>query len=97
MEKIKELLNQRSELLSNAESLVSEGKLEEFNEIESQIKELDNQIDAAKLANANLKAMQENNKVLNKYLFEICLFLSKKDCITLVQSLNLLIFFYKST
>lgn len=65
MEKIKKLLNQRSELLSNAESLVSEGKLEEFNAIEEQIKELDNQIDAAKLANANLKAMQENNKVLN--------------------------------
>ena len=65
MEKIKELLNQRSELLSNAETLVAEGKLEEFNAIEAQVKELDSQIDAAKLANANLKAMQENNKVLD--------------------------------
>ena len=62
---IKEMLNQRSELLSNAELLVNEGKVEEFNAIEAEIKELDNKIDAAKLANANLKAMQENNKVLN--------------------------------
>ena len=62
---IKELLNQRSELLSNAEVLVNEGKLEEFNAIEEQVKELDNKIDAAKLANANLKAMQESTKVVD--------------------------------
>ena len=62
---IKELLNKRSELLSDAELLVNEGKIEEFNAIETEIKELDNKIDAAKLANANLKAMQENNKVLD--------------------------------
>ena len=62
---IKELLNQRSELLSNAEVLVNEGKLEEFNAIEEQVKELDNKIEAAKLANANLKAMQENTKVVD--------------------------------
>ena len=62
---IKELLNERSELLSNAETLVNEGKLEEFNAIEEQVKELDNKIELAKLANANLKAMQENNKVVD--------------------------------
>ena len=62
---IKEMLNKRSELLSNAEILVNEGNLEEFNAIEEQVKELDNKIEAAKLANANLKAMQENNKILD--------------------------------
>ena len=62
---IKELLNKRKELLTNAEAFVNEGKLEEFNAIEDQIKELDNKIDAAKVANANLKALQENNKVLD--------------------------------
>lgn len=65
MDKIKELLNKRSELLNSAEALVNEGKIEEFNTIEVQVKELDNEIEIAKLANANLKAMQENNKVLD--------------------------------
>ncbi|WP_019243651.1 MULTISPECIES: phage major capsid protein [Bacillus] len=65
MDKIKELLNKRSELLLNAEALINEGKIEEFNAIETQVKELDNEIEAAKLANANLKALQENKVVLD--------------------------------
>lgn len=65
MDKIKELLNKRSELLLNAEALINEGKIEEFNAIEIQVKDLDNEIEAAKLANANLKALQENKVVLD--------------------------------
>jgi HK97 family phage major capsid protein len=63
MDKIKELLNQRKELLTQAEGLVAEGKIEEFNAIEAQIKELDAKIEEAKLANANLKALQDNQTV----------------------------------
>lgn len=63
MDKVKELLNQRKELLTKAEGLVAEGKVEEFNAIEEKIKELDAKIEAAKLANANLKALQDNQTV----------------------------------
>ena len=63
--KIKELLEQRNELLNNAETFLNEGKVEEFNGIEAQVKELDNKIEAAKLANANLKALQDNKTVLD--------------------------------
>ena len=62
---IKELLEQRNELLNNAETFLNEGKIEEFNGIEAQVKELDNKIEAAKLANANLKALQDNKTVLD--------------------------------
>lgn len=65
MEKIKELLNKRDVLLSDAENAVNAGELETFNAIEAKVKELDNEIEAAKLANANLKALQENNKVVD--------------------------------
>ena len=51
--KINELLEQRNELLDNAETFLNEGKIEDFNGIEAQVKELDNKIEAAKLANAN--------------------------------------------
>lgn len=60
MNKIQELLNQRKELLVKAEGFVAEGNIEEFNAIEEQIKALDAKIDEAKLANANLKALQDN-------------------------------------
>lgn len=63
--KIKELLEQRNELLNNAETFLNEGKIEDFNGIEAQVKELDNKIEAAKLANANLKALQDNKTVLD--------------------------------
>ena len=62
---IKELLEQRNELLNNAETFLNEGKIEDFNGIEAQVKELDNKIEAAKLANANLKALQDNKTVLD--------------------------------
>ena len=62
--KINELLEQRNELLDNAETFLNEGKIEDFNGIEAQVKELDNKIEAAKLANANLKALQDNKTVL---------------------------------
>lgn len=62
---LKELLNKRTELLENAETLINEGKITEFNEIETQVKELDNQIEASKLAMANYKALQENKTILD--------------------------------
>ena len=61
--KIKELLNQRKELMNQAEQLVAEGKIEEFNAIESQVKDLDAQIEAAKVAQANFQALQDNKTV----------------------------------
>lgn len=63
MDKIKELLNKRKELMNQAETLVAEGKLEEFNAIEAEVKELDNKIEAAKLAQVNLQALQDNANV----------------------------------
>lgn len=63
MDRIKELFNQRKDLLTQAEGLVATGKIEEFNAIETQIKELDSKIEEAKLANANLKALQDNQTV----------------------------------
>lgn len=65
MNKIQELLNQRKELLAQAETLVAEGKIEEFNSIEEQIKALDAKIEEAKLANANLKALQDNQTAID--------------------------------
>lgn len=65
MDQINDLLKDREELISQAEILVNEGKLEEFNAIEDQVKELDAKIEEAKLAFANEKAMQENNEVLD--------------------------------
>ena len=56
--KIKELLNQRNELLAQGETLVNEGKFEEFNALEEQVNALDAQIEATKLAQANLEAMK---------------------------------------
>lgn len=56
--KIKDLLNQRNELLTQGETLVNEGKFEEFNAIEEQINALDVQIEATKLAQANLEALK---------------------------------------
>jgi len=56
--KIKELLNQRNELLAQGETLVNEGKFEEFNALEEQVNALDAQIEATKLAQANLEALK---------------------------------------
>lgn len=65
MDKIQELLNQRKELLTQGEALVNEGKFEEFTEIEEQVNVLDGQIEAVKLAQANLHALKDNNIVTN--------------------------------
>lgn len=61
MDKIKKMLEQRKVLLNEAQNLVAEGKYEEFAAKEEEIKGLDNQIEAAKLAYTNLQALQENN------------------------------------
>ena len=59
MNPLEKLLNARKELLNQAEQLVAEGKVEEFNAKKVEIEELDAQIDETKLAQANLKAMQD--------------------------------------
>ena len=61
--KIKELLNQRNELLAQGETLVNEGKFEEFNALEEQVNALDAQIEATKLAQANLEALKGSDVV----------------------------------
>lgn len=62
---IKELLNKRKTLLEQAEGCVNEGNTEQFNAIEAEIKELDNEIEKAKLVNANLKALQDNQTIID--------------------------------
>ncbi|UUV23845.1 MULTISPECIES: phage major capsid protein [Lysinibacillus] len=63
MDKIKEMLKKRSELLNKAKQLVAEGKIEDFNAVEKEIETLDAQIEAAKLANANLKALEDKQVI----------------------------------
>lgn len=60
MEKIKELLNKRIGLVSDAEAALTNGDVDKFNALEDDINKLDNEIEALKLANANLNAMKDN-------------------------------------
>lgn len=57
---LEKLLNKRKELLNEAQTLLAEGKVEDFNAKKEEIEGLDAKIEEAKLANANLKAMQDN-------------------------------------
>ena len=55
-----EIYNQkREELLAKAEGFLNAEKLEEFKATETEIKELDNQFEAAALAQANMNALKE--------------------------------------
>lgn len=71
MDKIKELLATRKELLNVAQTLVAEGKFEEFTAKEAEIKELDARIEAAELAYTNLQALQDNNRMTDLSNFSI--------------------------
>lgn len=62
-EKIKELLNKRTELLNEAEALIATGEMEGFNAKEEEIKQLDAQMEELKLANANLQALKGQQSV----------------------------------
>ena len=53
-------LEQRNALLAEVEALIAEGKIDESNAKMEEVKELDNQWEQVKLANANLNALKDN-------------------------------------
>lgn len=53
-------LEQRNALMTEIESLIAEGKIDESNAKMEEVKELDNQWEQVKLANANLNALKDN-------------------------------------
>lgn len=53
----------RNEMMAAVEGFMAEGKLEESNAKMKEIEDLDNKWDATKLANANLSALKDKNKV----------------------------------
>lgn len=55
----KEYLEKRNALLAEAENLLNEGKLDEFEAKEKEIKDLDEKYDAIAKAQANMKALKE--------------------------------------
>lgn len=71
MDKIKELVAKRKELLNAAQTLVAEGKFEEFTAKEAEIKELDAQLEAAELAYTNLQALQDNKRMTDLSNFSV--------------------------
>lgn len=60
-----EYLEQRNALMTEIENLIEEGKNEESNAKMEEVKNLDNKWEEIKLANANLNALKDNNKVLD--------------------------------
>ncbi len=60
-----EYLEQRNALMTEIENLIEEGKIEESNAKMEEVKNLDNKWEEIKLANANLNALKDNNKVLD--------------------------------
>ncbi len=58
-------LEQRNALMTEIENLIEEGKIEESNAKMEEVKNLDNKWEEIKLANANLNALKDNNKVLD--------------------------------
>lgn len=65
MNPLEKLLNERKDLLNQAESFLAEGKIEEFNAKEKEIKELDAKIEGVKLAQANLNALKDNQQAID--------------------------------
>ena len=55
-----EYFKQRNELIEKAQSLLNEGKIEEFNAIKKEIEDLDNKYEEAATAQANLNALIDN-------------------------------------
>lgn len=63
--KYNEYLEQRNALMAEVENLINEGKIEDSNTKMEEVKVLDNKWEEIKLANANLNALKDNNKVLD--------------------------------
>lgn len=63
--KYNEYLEQRNALMTEVENLINEGKIEDSNAKMEEVKALDNKFEEIKLANANLNALKDNNKVLD--------------------------------
>ena len=63
--KYNEYLDQRNALMAEVEALIGEGKIEESNAKMEEVKALDNKWESIKLANANLNALKDNNKVID--------------------------------
>lgn len=60
-----EYMDLRNVLMTEAETFLNEGKLEESEMKMEEVKELDNKFEEIKLANANLNALKDNTKVLD--------------------------------
>ena len=60
MNPLEKLLNERKELVNQAEAFLAEGKVEEFTAKENEVKKVDAKIEGVKLAMANLNAMKDN-------------------------------------
>ena len=63
--KYNEYLEQRNALMTEVENLINEGKIEDSNAKMEEVKVLDNKFEEIKLANANLNALKDNNKVID--------------------------------
>jgi len=60
----KEYVEKRKALVAEAEAYAAEGSVERFNEVKAQIEALDREYEAAIVARANARALQEELKVL---------------------------------
>ena len=60
-----EYLNKRKELMDSAQNLINEGKFEESDEMVNAVQELDDQWDAQAKAQANLSALEGNQRMIN--------------------------------
>ena len=60
----KEYVEKRKALVAEAEAYAAEGSVERFNEVKTQIEALDREYEAAIVARANARALQEELKVL---------------------------------
>src|SRR5690554_5313228 len=60
----KEYVEQRKALVAEAEAYAAEGSVDRFNEVKAQIEALDREYEAAIVARANVRALQDDLKVL---------------------------------
>src|SRR5699024_11666104 len=61
--KFEQYVEQRNELINQAETLISENKLNESEAKMQEVKDLDNKWEGVKVANANLNALKDDVKV----------------------------------
>lgn len=62
---LKQYLEQRKVLMNEAETMISEGKLEESEAKMQEVKDLDNKWEGVKVANANLEALKDNKEAVS--------------------------------